>query len=85
MYEHEIEIGLNNPYRFISQDEAINDAQEALNVFCYADSTDQERWMAASSAAKNIGAIRDLAIRDRLTTLLERCKHVRLGETLDLR
>ena len=78
------ENGLSQPYRFISDSEALQTACRAVGVFASPYSSQMERQMIMYDAGRNVGAIRDSNTAYTVKNILIRCAQLRDGEAISL-
>lgn len=83
-YKMFFEEGLSQPYRFVSEREALMEACNTIAVFVDPYSQDFVRQMALGIAGKYMGAIHDPFLVNTLNSIFYRCFNLREGEALAL-
>ena len=76
--------GLEQPFRFISQSEAVHDAGLAVSVFASSQSSGSERQVALYGAGRNVGAISDQDLASMFKSIFRKCSQLYDGETIEL-
>ena len=76
------EDGLHQPFRFISEKDALHDACELVGTFTSPYSSSYERQVAMYGAGRNIGVISDLNTAGLIKDIFVKCSYLHEGEVI---